>query len=94
MGARDSINPERMTISASSEIAKRSVSSAMAGSVGETNGRDSTANMTGTSGESRPCTSSLDDSPLKANEKNELKKGGGKTPKHIEKKDTIEGNGK
>lgn len=89
LGSVDAVNPDRMTISASNVLPRKSSSSEMAGNVvGETDGSVSpTVNLE--TSDSQPSTSTLDTSPPKSKEtceKNESKKGPRKTPTERKRK--------
>ena len=83
LGTRDAVNPDRLTISASSVVPRKTTSREMAGNAaGETDrGVSPTANLE--TSDSQPSTSGPDN-PTKAEtetgEKTKLKKGPGQTP--------------
>ena len=74
LGTRDAVNPDRMTISASSVVPRKSTSTKMAGNVvGETDRSVSpTANLA--TSDSQPSTSTPENSPPKPKETGESKK--------------------
>ena len=84
LGTRDAVNPDRMMISASSTVPRKSMSTKMAGNVvGETDRSVSpTANLA--TSDSQPSTSTYENSPPKS------KKGPGQTPKRKRKRPSRE----
>lgn len=87
---QDAVNPDRMTISASSVVPRKSTSTKMAGNVvGETDRSVSpTANLA--TSDSQPSTSTPENSPPKPKETGESKKGPGQTPRRKRKRPSRE----